>query len=380
MVEWNDGSDPTISGRRLVTADGWKLNLFHGDEPELYDLNNDPAELTNLGSDPAPAETDPDADRRVAGLATGPPRRIEAPDMMGLDGIIAVPATPFTDDDQVDRESLRRYARRVISQGAVGFVAPAVAGEADQLSEEEREQIVTVLVDEAGGRVPVIGGATDANPEARLRHARRFIELGCQGVLAYIRFDGDEASYAESVEALGALSPGFLMIQDLDRGRAPLPVSTIARLHREVPAFQWIKLETSDRCRKATSIREATGGSLAIATAGPDLIELLDREARAFAPTFAIGVYNRIWRYHRDERREEAIALYRRFLPCLTFMATHQAIQWRFTKALLKADGVFATTRIRTPAPELDAVEERLITEIAAYARDLSVEVAASES
>ncbi|RKX30009.1 MAG: hypothetical protein DRP71_15755, partial [Verrucomicrobia bacterium] len=52
LVEWNDGKDPTISGRSLVTVDGWKLNLFHGDGPELYELNNDPAELTNLGSDP----------------------------------------------------------------------------------------------------------------------------------------------------------------------------------------------------------------------------------------------------------------------------------------------------------------------------------------
>lgn len=297
-----------------------------------------------------------------------------------MDGIIAVPATPFTDDDRVDLESLRRYARQVLAQGAVGFLAPAVAGEADQLSEDEREQIVAVLVDEAAGRVPVIGGATDANPEARLRHARRCIELGCQGVLAYIRFDGDEASYSESVETLAALAPGFLMIQDLDRGRAALPVSTIARLHRELPAFQWIKLETSDRCRKATSIREATGGSLAIATAGPDLIELLDRGAQAYAPSFGIGVYNRIWRYHRDGKREEAIALFRRFLPCLTFMATHQAIQWRFTKALLKADGVFATTRVRTPAPDLDTAEERLVEELAEYASVLSTEVTALPS
>ncbi len=53
VVEWNSGHDPSISGRCLVTADGWKLNLYHGDGPELYDLNNDPAELTNLGADPA---------------------------------------------------------------------------------------------------------------------------------------------------------------------------------------------------------------------------------------------------------------------------------------------------------------------------------------
>ncbi|MEZ5275086.1 MAG: sulfatase-like hydrolase/transferase [Opitutaceae bacterium] len=56
VVEWNDGSDPTISGRSLVTADGWKLNLYNGDGPELYDLKADPGELTNLASEPAQKE------------------------------------------------------------------------------------------------------------------------------------------------------------------------------------------------------------------------------------------------------------------------------------------------------------------------------------
>jgi 4-hydroxy-tetrahydrodipicolinate synthase len=293
-----------------------------------------------------------------------------------MDGIIAVPATPFTDDDRVDLESLRRYARRVLAQGATGFLAPAVAGEVDRLTEAEREQIVAVLIEEAGNRVPVIGGATDADPKARLNHARRFIEMGCTGVLAYIRFDHEDA-YTRAVHALGELGPGFLMIQDLDLGAAPLPVALIARLHREVSCFKWIKVETADRCHKISAIRSATDGSLAVGTAGPDLIELLDRGVAAYLSTYTTGVYHRIWQLHRARNRSEALALYRRLLPCLTFMATHQTIQWRFTKALLKADGVFATTRIRTPAPELDTVEQRLVDDLADYARGLSAEVAA---
>lgn len=292
-----------------------------------------------------------------------------------MDGIIAVPATPFTDDDRVDLESLRRYARRVLAQGATGFLAPAVAGEVDQLTEDEREEIVAVLLEEAGGRVPVIGGATDEDPEARLNHARRFIELGCTGVLAYIRYE-DGNSYTQAVRELDDLAPGFLMIQDLDLGAAPLPVALIARLHREISCFTWIKVETADRCHKISAIRSATEGSLAIGTAGPDLIELLDRGVQAYLSTYTTGVYHRIWQLHRQGNRAETLALYRRLLPCLAFMATHPSIQWRFTKALLKADGVFTTTRIRTPAPQLDAIEARLVEDLAVYASELSVEVA----
>lgn len=53
VIEWHTDGDPAVSGRSLCTADKWKLNLFHGDTPELYDRNSDPGELRNLAHDPA---------------------------------------------------------------------------------------------------------------------------------------------------------------------------------------------------------------------------------------------------------------------------------------------------------------------------------------
>jgi dihydrodipicolinate synthase/N-acetylneuraminate lyase len=286
-----------------------------------------------------------------------------------LDGIVAVPATPFTEDNRVDVESLRRYARHALACGAVGFLAPAIAGEAETLSEAERELVISTLLEEAAGRVPVIGGATTTEPAPRLRLARRYVELGCPGVLAHIRYE-DDASYNAAVRELATLNPGFLMLQDLDAGAVPVPL--IARLHREIPCFTWIKVETSDRGRKLSAIRAAAGPSLRLGTAGPDLIELLDRGVDSYLSTFTPGVYARIWELHRASRRDDAIALYRRLLPALAFMATHQKIQWRFTKALLHAEGLFATTHIRIAAPALDGAEERLIAELANYAKELS--------
>jgi len=55
-VEWNDPEDESVSGRSRVTSDGWKLNLYRDDAPELYDLNTDPGEQRNLAGDPAHQE------------------------------------------------------------------------------------------------------------------------------------------------------------------------------------------------------------------------------------------------------------------------------------------------------------------------------------
>ena len=121
-----------------------------------------------------------------------------------MDGIIAVPATPFTDRGQVDEESLRRYVQRSLSQSVVGFLAPAVAGEVGTLTPDERNLVVRTIIDQLAGQVPVIGGATDPDPLVRERVARRYLDLGCQGILAHLPFE-DAPSYSAAVEALGRL-------------------------------------------------------------------------------------------------------------------------------------------------------------------------------
>ncbi len=55
--EWNhldehdEKNSSALSGRSRITADGWKLNLYHDDVPELFDLNTDPGELNNLAGE-----------------------------------------------------------------------------------------------------------------------------------------------------------------------------------------------------------------------------------------------------------------------------------------------------------------------------------------
>lgn len=52
VIEWHEKENTGLSGRSLRGADDWKLNLYQGDAPELYDLNSDPGELRNVARDP----------------------------------------------------------------------------------------------------------------------------------------------------------------------------------------------------------------------------------------------------------------------------------------------------------------------------------------
>jgi arylsulfatase A-like enzyme len=49
VIEWHGEDDRhDEDGRSLVATDGWKLNLYRGNTPELYDLSTDPGELHNV--------------------------------------------------------------------------------------------------------------------------------------------------------------------------------------------------------------------------------------------------------------------------------------------------------------------------------------------
>ena len=74
-----------------------------------------------------------------------------------LKGIMPALVTPFTPDQDVDEEGMRRLIRHVLPH--VNAVVPVgTTGEFVYLSEEEKRRLIDVTIDEVGGRVPVIAG------------------------------------------------------------------------------------------------------------------------------------------------------------------------------------------------------------------------------
>ena len=66
--------------------------------------------------------------------------------------------TPFTDGGDVDISSLRTLVEWQIGEGINLLVPCGSTGEAQTLSEDERERVVAAVVETAAGRVPVMAG------------------------------------------------------------------------------------------------------------------------------------------------------------------------------------------------------------------------------
>ena len=101
-----------------------------------------------------------------------------------LQGFFCPIMTPFDGDLNVDAPALRRLVERVIAAGAHGIFALGTTGEGYQLLDDQKRQVVDLVIEPAAGRVPVIAGIGDMSTRRMIALARRLTRSGLDGFVA----------------------------------------------------------------------------------------------------------------------------------------------------------------------------------------------------
>lgn len=73
-------------------------------------------------------------------------------------GIIPPVITPMNEDESINEAELRNQVNRQIKGGVHGLFPFGTNGEGYILSEKEKEQVLSIVIDETAGRVPVYAG------------------------------------------------------------------------------------------------------------------------------------------------------------------------------------------------------------------------------
>ena len=296
-----------------------------------------------------------------------------------LSGVMAIPQTPFDDDDRVDLDSFARGVDDRLAAGVDGLLYPVVASEVSRLSDHERRTLTLAVLEQAAARVPVFVGAS-ADDVATVRALAEFATVhGAAGVLvqapaALLR---DEAATVAWFRAVCEAPMKVLMIQDLEWGGPGLPVATIARLFTELEPFRCIKVETVPAGPKYTAILAATDGRLNVAAgwAVPYLLEALARGIHVVTPGGLHWVIAEVIRRHRGGDADGATALFDRLLPILGWQNQHIDISNQFLKLLAVRQGIFAGARLRRPDVPFDAVHRRIADGLIERALALHAEI-----
>ena len=179
-----------------------------------------------------------------------------------LTGIYNITPTPFQPDGQLDESSLRRLTAFTRGTGVNGMTILGVLGEADKLTEGERDRVTAIVLETAGAEFPICVGTTHAGTDGCIAYSRRAQELGARAVmvappkLARTNDAALERHYLAVAEAVDIP----VVVQDFPPavGGITMSVELIARLGAATPRLSFLKLEDEPAPMKITQIRAAS--------------------------------------------------------------------------------------------------------------------------
>ena len=188
-----------------------------------------------------------------------------------LTGVIGFPITPFRADLSVDLEALKHNVRAMLEHPLAAIVAAGGTGELYSLTPREHLDVVSLVVEEARGKVPVIAG-TGFNSALGAELARQGAAAGASGILAFPPYypGAEEEGLVNYYAALGKATPLGLLIYSRDWFHPT--AATVERIAATIPTLIAWKDGQGD-IRRLQMIKERVGDRLCwIGGAGDDMV------------------------------------------------------------------------------------------------------------
>ena len=149
-------------------------------------------------------------------------------------GSFTVMVTPFAEDgSKVDYSTLRRFVDWQIANGVPGLIPLGSTGEFLSVADEERREIVTTIIQQVDGRVPVLVGTADEWTDKSVRYSREAEELGASGVMVvppYYASPTEDELYAHYQRISDAISIPIMVYNNPNTANVDLTPDLLARL------------------------------------------------------------------------------------------------------------------------------------------------------
>jgi 4-hydroxy-tetrahydrodipicolinate synthase len=102
---------------------------------------------------------------------------------LSFEGVYVPVITPFDNEGGIDRTALAEFVEILIASGVEGLVAAGTTGEAYALTIDERHIVISTIVKQAAGRVPVLAGVGGLSTNEAVGHAALAKRMDCDGLM-----------------------------------------------------------------------------------------------------------------------------------------------------------------------------------------------------
>ena len=276
---------------------------------------------------------------------------------MNFTGVIPILATPFRDDESFDADSMINLVKLMKRIGVDGITVLGVLGEANRLSDREREELLRSAVSAADG-LPVIAGASASGTRATCDLAQMAQSLGASAVMITPHAEpvpSDERVFKHFSTITSATDLPIVLQDHPASSGVHMPTALMLRMVSELPAISCIKEEAVPTPPKIRALKQGMADrAIPILTGLGALYGLFDLEAGSdgFNTGFAFpevlmamvtAAHAKDWQRVRD--------IYTRFLPLIVF---EQQPGVAVRKEILRLRGAIASGRVRQPGAPLN--------------------------
>ena len=195
-------------------------------------------------------------------------------------GSIVALITPMREDGSLDEQATARFAEWQIAHGTQGLVPVGTTGESPTLTHAEHQRVIEIVVEAAGGRVPVIAGAgsnSTAEAISLVSHAKRAGADAVMAVTPYYNKPSQEGLFLHFSAIADAADLPLIIYNIPSRSVVDMSVETMARLAQH-PNIVGVKDATASLSRPLHTRRAC----------GPDFCQL-SGEDHTVLPFLAAG-------------------------------------------------------------------------------------------
>jgi len=180
-------------------------------------------------------------------------------------GVFPYLVSPVDSSGEIKTDVLARLCDDLINAGVHGLTPLGSTGEFAYLSWPQRRRIVEIVVEAAGGRVPVVAGVASTTTADAVSQAREFERLGCRGILAILEAYfplSDEGVFDYFSAIAKAIALPLVLYTNPNFQRSDLSLPVIERLSR-IPNIGYIK-DASSNTGRLLSIMGRTEGRMRV--------------------------------------------------------------------------------------------------------------------
>lgn len=279
-------------------------------------------------------------------------------------GVFPAVTTKFTANDELDFDAFDVNLNAQLEAGADGFILGGSLGEASVLTDDEKFSLLRHTVEYVKGKVPVLLNIAEQTTKAAVAYAQKAYDNGADGlmVLPPMRYNSDPR---ETVAYLAAIAKSTKLPIMIYNNPVDYKIEVTLDMFQELAVYdniQAVKESTRD-VSNVTRMINRFGDRFKIFTGvDPLAMESLVMGADGWVaglvdafPKETVAIYRLV----KAKRYDEALAIYRWFLPVLELDIHAKLVQ--YIKLAEVATGI-GTENVRAPRlPLIGAEREKVL-------------------